>query len=194
MSRLDYVTIAIVAVCVAALIYLVYMTTNLLGGTPRDEAVANPSALEQEDSYTGTEEYYPEDTTAAFEDSYPDQGEPASDEGYDSGKAPAYEDATNEAQSSGGEAKAAAEDPKADYASVATGQYMVLAGTFKYKGNAENMVRQLRSMGYSGASVELFDRGAFAVALVDRFDGLKDAQALKAELTSKGIEAYVKQK
>ena len=27
----DYVTIAIVAVCVAALVYLIYMTTNLMG-------------------------------------------------------------------------------------------------------------------------------------------------------------------
>ena len=49
-------------------------------------------------------------------------------------------------------------------------------------------------MGYANASVELFDRGAFAVALVDRYDGLSEAKSLEAELADKGVEAYVKQK
>ena len=199
MSRLDYVTIAIVAVCVAALVYLIYMTTNLLGSGPED-ATADPLPAEQSDTYP-EDEYYPEDTSATFDDGYYDDGVPASDgapgypdEGYDPESEPSYEGATDELESSSNGAGATAGKTEADYASVDRGQYMVLAGTFKYRSNAEDMVKELRNMGYSNASVELFDRGAFAVALVDRFDGLGDAKALKSELSGKGVESYVKQK
>lgn len=201
MSRLDYVTIAIVAVCVAALIYLIYMTTNLLGGGPEGATTADSSPVEQDGNYGEEEDYYPEDTTATFDDGYYDEGEPASDgasaspgKGSESDKALTYEENTDEVRSSSRGPQTTAGKAETDYASVASGQYMVLAGTFKYRSNAEDMVSKLRGMGYSSASVELFDRGAFAVALVDRFDDLGEAKSLKSELSGKGISSYVKQK
>lgn len=203
MSRLDYVTIAIVAVCVAALVYLIYMTTNLLGSGPEDPVTADQMVTEPEDEYP-EEEYYPEDTTATFDDGYYDEGGAASDNvdsdtdeggqaGYEEAE-PAYEDADSDLQSSSRGPGSTSGKAASDYASVASGQYMVLAGTFKYRNNAEEMVSKLRGMGYTNAAVELFDRGRYAVALVDRFDGLSDAKSLKSELSGKGVEAYVKQK
>lgn len=203
MSRLDYVTIAIVAVCVAALVYLIYMTTNLLGSSPEDPVTADQTVTEPEDKYA-EEEYYPEDTTATFDDGYYDEGGAASDnadgntgEGGQSGyedAEPTYEDAGSDLQSSSRDAGSTSGKAESDYASVASGQYMVLAGTFKYRSNAEDMVSQLKDMGYVNASVELFDRGSYAVALVDRFDSLGDAKALQSKLSGKGVDAYVKQK
>ena len=194
MSRLDYVTIAIVAVCVAALVYLIYMTTNLLGSGSEDNLSANEAPVEQESTYD-EEEYYPEDTVATLDDGYYNDTE-ANDEEEDQPEydAPSYEDATEDLTASSETTPERTTSSKTDYASVASGQYMVLAGTFKYTRNAQEMVTKLKGMGYNNASVELFDRGAFAVALVDRFDDLEKAQGLKTTLSGKGIEAYVKQK
>jgi hypothetical protein len=199
MSRLDYVTIAIVAVCVAALVYLIYMTTNLLGSSPEAPATADQMVSDPEDEYA-EEEYYPEDTTATFDDGYYGEGGAAvdntgeGDQAITEGDEPAYEDADSDLQTSSSRGPAKDGRIKPDFSSVASGQYMVLAGTFKYRNNAEEMVSKLKGMGYANASVELFDRGRYAVALVDRFDGLASAQALKSELFGKGVEAYVKQK
>ncbi|WP_282774358.1 SPOR domain-containing protein [Phaeodactylibacter xiamenensis] len=199
MSRLDYVTIAIVAVCVAALVYLIYMTTNLLGSSPEAPATADQMVSDPEDEYA-EEEYYPEDTTATFDDGYYDEGGAAvdntgeGDQAIAEEDAPNYEDADSDLQTSSSRGPAKDGRIKPDFSSVASGQYMVLAGTFKYRNNAEEMVSKLKGMGYANASVELFDRGRYAVALVDRFDGLASAQALKSELSGKGVEAYVKQK
>ena len=53
----------------------------------------------------------------------------------------------------------------------------------------------MKNLGYSNASVELFNRGAYAVALVDRYDTMAEAEALKDELSSKhSIEAKVLKK
>lgn len=202
MSRLDYVTIAIVAVCVAALVYLIYMTTSLLGNNDTaenpDEVVAEEQPVYEdtypEDSLTYDDGYYGDADSLGEETSgYPGETYTDPEDDYDDGVD--YEDATDDTDTgyypSGGSTAGKAEE---DYASVSQGQYMVLAGTFKYRSNAEQRVRKLREMGYANASVELFDRGAFAVALVDRYDGLSEAKSLEAELADKGVEAYVKQK
>ncbi|HKK79646.1 MAG TPA: SPOR domain-containing protein, partial [Phaeodactylibacter sp.] len=60
--------------------------------------------------------------------------------------------------------------------------------------NAENMVRKLRNMGYDDARTELFDRGAYAVALVDHYPDYTEAQRIASELKEKGVSAYVKKK
>jgi len=207
MSRLDYVTIAIVAVCVAALVYLIYMTTNLLGGDNNELEPAAATAPYEEDGYEDDQtatfngdsaaladengyngaSYDEEDTyqddydTGDSDDTYRDKG------GYDDSSADEPEDTYEDTRTS---ASSASED----YASVGVGDYMVLAGTFKYKSNAENMVRKLRNMGYDDARTELFDRGAYAVALVDHYPDYTEAQRIASELKEKGVSAYVKKK
>lgn len=191
MSRLDYVTIAIVAVCVAALIYLIYMTTGLLGGggdTPPAEAPAEEAPY--------YDDYYPDEDSLAYEDDYGADSLSAGGDAYtqdrigEDGQSGRYEDAQEDTYAPAAERPAATED----YPSVRSGEYMLLAGTFKYKANAEAMVQQLKKMGYSNASVELFNRGAYAVALVDRYSSLSEARTARGELSGKGVEAFVKQK
>ena len=209
MSKLDYVTIAIVAVCVAALVYLIYMTTNLLGGENAEPAAAatddyedslqddrtatfegDSAALADEDGYGGAaydDESYQDDYNS--EDgagTYRDKGG-YEDSRYDGSSAGEPEDTYEDARTP---ASSASED----YASVSSGDYMVLAGTFQYKSNAENMVRKLRNMGYDDARTELFDRGAYAVALVDHYPDYAEAKRIASELKSNGVSAYVKKK
>jgi len=221
MSRLDYVTIAIVAVCVAALVYLIYMTTNLLGG---EETAEQPEMEAPAEDPSYQEERYQDDSAAAFdadtsgtyeesgayyEEDYYAEGDPSAqgeyeddgyqDEGYQDGgyQDGGYqdEDVYRDKGSYAEESEAVpASRPAEDYPSVNAGDYMVLAGTFKIKSNAENRVRQLRDMGYTDASVEIFDRGAYAVALVDHFSELNEAKQVANKLESEGVPTYVKRK
>ncbi len=214
MSRLDYVTIAIVAVCVAALVYLIYMTTNLLGGPEAEEPPAVEAPAQEEEGF-GTSDY--EDDESAFYDEDSAAIANAREEGYVTDAGPAKEDDAygedwdgedsyrdkgssesgrdyGNSQNDYGEERVTASPPREDYASVSTGDYMVLAGTFRIRSNAETMVRRLKRMGYDDASVELFDRGAFAVALVDHFPTYEEAREVSQKLKREGVEAYVERK
>ena len=68
---------------------------------------------------------------------------------------------------------------------------MVIAGSYRQRTNADNQVAKLRKMGYDQARVELFDRGSYAVVLVNRFNAYGDAKRLVSELSGKGIDAMV---
>jgi len=71
---------------------------------------------------------------------------------------------------------------------------MVIAGSYRQKSNAENQVSKLRKLGYSDSSVENFNRGSYAVVLVDRFSSYSDAKALVRKLAGDGVEAMIKEK
>ncbi|NJL74714.1 MAG: SPOR domain-containing protein [Saprospiraceae bacterium] len=75
------------------------------------------------------------------------------------------------------------------------GDYMVLAGSFSIRENADNHVKNLKKLGYANARVEVFDRGSYAVVLVDRFETESAARKLISELKSKhNIESFLKVK
>lgn len=191
MSRLDYVTIAIVAVCVAALVYLIYMTTNLLGGNAEEAPTTTEEPASQPEDTEDDTYYFDEEGSATGEDSTltADAGDYnddyTSDENLDKGRT-SYDDTdyTDDSYS---------DDPGSE-STASYGEYMVLAGTFKVKSNAESMVSKLRSKGYNEATVEMFDRGAYAVALVGQFAEYSDAKDLKDRLSNDGIEALVQRK
>jgi len=195
MSRLDYVTIAIVAVCVAALVYLIYMTTNLLGGgqeeaqTTTEQPATQPEDAEDDAYYFDEEGTAAEDTAlTADEGNYNDDY--TSDENLDKGRT-SYDDANTSDDSYRDSQES---ESASTYAPSSYGEYMVIAGTFKVKSNAENMVSKLRSKGYNDATVEIFDRGAYAVALVGQFAEYGDAKDLKSRLSNDGFEALVQKK
>lgn len=78
---------------------------------------------------------------------------------------------------------------------VKTGDFMVLAGSFSKRENADKHVSDLKKKGYNNSRVEIFDKGAFAVVLVDRFTNEADARNLVKELKDKHkVESYVKRK
>ena len=217
MSRLDYVTIAIVAVCVAALVYLIYMTTNLLGdsGDSGTTAQATAPATSGEDA---GEDTYTFNDGSRTEDS--DEAGSQADAGYDNTSGYDYQNGENldkgQAPAGGStttaspgemdtESSRVAEDEYTSRGGATTssgssssaassGQFMVMAGTFTVKAYAQDMEKKLRGLGYNNVVLEPFDRGKFTVVMVDRFNSISEAQSLVRELKGKGVDSYVKRK
>jgi cell division septation protein DedD len=193
MSRLDYVTIGIVVVCIAALGFLLYRTTNLFGGD-------NAETTETETLLT--------DTTAIDPYAYDDYTDttsilPNTDEDADDNQVAPYEEeavttppanTTRPNNTPSRTTPPVADEPRPVAASEQSGNYLVLAGSYKIRENAETEVRRLQKLGYENAEVSPFNRGAFAVVLVNRFDNVADARALVQELKGKGVDSYVQEK
>lgn len=194
MSRLDYVTIGIVVVCIAALAFLLYRTTNLFGGN-------DPEVTESDNIYA--------DTTAIDPYAYDDYSDttailPSTDEDSDDNEINDYEaEPVNPAPSTTRPTRtqpAPTTTTEPDVAEETTGasgragDYLVLAGSYSVRENATRESQRLRKLGYENAEVSPFNRGAYAVVLVDRFENVADARSLVAELKGKGVEAYVKEK
>lgn len=182
MSRLDYVTIGIVVICIAALGFLLYKTTNLFGdseASPLPEAsVTDTTAI---DPYT----YDSYDTTSIL---------PGADEDLDDNEVVPYDEEKEESQSRTSTTTTREETPRPVTASERAGDYLVLAGSYSVRENADSEVSRLRGMGYTNAEVSPFNRGKFAVVLVDRFTNLSDAKAMVSELKGKGVDSYVQEK
>lgn len=202
MSRLDYITILIVVVGIAALSYLIYkiyqnnsqqqsrvnqVETPYNPDQSTDEETAELPSEDYNNSITPQDDYYDEDG-AGYEESTTDKQD-------DQSATAAQED--DEFTTKGTEEQETAPADDFDNTSPASsyGDYMVIAGTFSIKGNAENHAKRLRQKGYSNASTHIFDRGAYAVVVVDRFDNYSAANRLKNELVNThSIEAIVQKK
>lgn len=190
MSRTDYLTFGIVAVCVAALAFLIYkMATSSSSDAPVEdytEQVA-PNTFQEDETDT------PADTPGGtFGDEQPAQDYTTTTNEMDDKSVTAVDEFPAATQTAPATRTAPAETPRS-YAS-SDGDYMVLAGSFREAANADAMAEKIRKLGYANASVEKFDRGAFAVVLVDRFDTYSQANALVKELGGKGVEATVHRK
>jgi len=172
MSRLDFITIIIVVICLAAIIFLVYKMTDLFGGKDK-----KPDTIEN-----------PIDSTSRAEDAmYP----------YDLDSTEATNSGFSDNQKEGSEGDNSFTDASEDnsptsYEGDSSGKYLVIAGSFEYQHNADNFAKKLRKMGYEKATSKIFDRGKYAVVLADRFDDLKSAKQLAAKLNEElDIEAFV---
>lgn len=207
MSKLDYVTIAIVAVCIAAIIFLVYKTNKLMNS---DEPGMERSSVEEtlrDQQENGTAE----DMTAyqapgAADDDRPPAGPAGPEQDSDDAAVVPFQPSGQESRSDEAEsqpAPAPREQPRAYQppaparqprtTAPGAGRYMVLAGSFRYKANAETMVRKLKNLGFNEAEIGYTNNGAYAVALVNRFDDLQRARALVATLKEQHqIDAIVK--
>ncbi len=186
MSRLDYITIAIVAACILAIIFLVYKMTDLFG----DEPVVDPIE-------TTTTPVEVEDSTYQYN---------IDDAGTDTGEADTDADpSTAAADPSDAEDGFSSDDSQEDEeastpttaqrpTSYSSGKFLVIAGTFSKSALAKNHAAKLRGMGFSNARVEPFDRGKYDVVLVDRFDNMASAERLVKDLKAKGVASYVKAK
>ncbi len=203
MSRTDYLTLGIVAVCILALAFLIYRMATIDSGPAASDATEQvmdeptPDPTMPEGNTAGTE--YGDETPAPDYSRDTDEMDDEKVEAVDEMPAPKKEPAaTKPAEKPAARAEPAppAEEPAPAPAPAysASGSSMVLAGSFREMANAEAMVSKVKKLGYESASVEKFDRGAFAVALVDRFDSYAEANALVKELAKKGVEATVYKK
>lgn len=189
MSKLDYVTVAIVAICILAIVFFVSKMTDLFGDKPATDQIetVNTPVETEDDIYDGSTETEEIDDAENDGDAETDQADaPSSSEDLEEGKE------FDAGSSSAEDDIEKVETPSASYGS--TGRYMVLAGNFKVKANAKKYAAELRSMGYEHAKVELFDRGKYAVVLVDRFGSMSSAERLVNSLKKDGVSSYVKTK
>ncbi len=191
MSRLDYITIAIVAACILAIIFLVYKMTDLFNEQPVvDPIESEVDKVEQEDS---TYNYN-------IDEDSPEEGEASTDtEPTSSADENADSDSNNSSTTSDYDEEDKTPPPTNTISSSQTprpssGRYMVIAGTFAQKASAKKQLQKLKKMGYSDATIEPFDRGKFDVVLAGRFDNMADAERLVKDLTAEDIKSYVKMK
>lgn len=206
MSKLDYVTIAIVVICIGAIIFFVVKTTNLMN---RDEQGPEPNRVEEAlDNRSSTDIYdtLGQDTGVRAQDRLGYDTDDLEDDQVDAydptGESPSAAAAQRSEAGAGATSATKEPAPRGETAPAATtpaatsarsGDYLVLAGSFRYKANAEEMVKKLKRLGYPNAEVGLFNRGAYAVAMVDRFSDAGSARDLVDELKRKhNIDARVK--
>lgn len=188
MSRLDYLTIGIVALCIAALIYLVYRYVNL----PHSDA--NTTTVVETDS----NQFQKEDTTGfpvedISENAKPGPGavvEPEPEVAPEE-KTPVQTKIEKPVAPEPKPITPAVENNSSETAGLSAGRYMVIGGTFEQVSHAQKQLRKIQNAGYPNARVEKFNRGAYASILVERFEQASDANALVKTLKSKGFDAMV---
>ncbi len=74
------------------------------------------------------------------------------------------------------------------------GQYMIIAGNYLIRSNAEIMVDKLQSMGYTSASIVVFERSQYHTVLASRLNDYEEALDISNALRRQGIETYVKRR
>ena len=182
MSRLDYLTIGIIAVIVLAVLYLVYKMTDLF----QSNALETPAPVEQpvsEPEY----DYYDEPYDSLAQDTFP------ADDEIDYG---AYDEPADDepATTADDTPEYTYEDESTASAADTEGDFFVLAGTFSIRENADRMVDRLRKLGYDHARVGTFNRGRFAGAIICCYPTPEAAREDAAALNAQGIEAVVYRK
>jgi cell division protein FtsN len=204
MSRLDYFTIAIIAICILAIAFLLYKTrsSDLFGGK-KDSQTELQKTLKEMGIDTDAEDTttFEADTTVEAVTDHATKPTESSDLPKATIAKPQTPSTSTTPATSPGKSSALTSKPSTPAPSTASstkptpapssgGEYLVVAGSFKLKHNAENEARRLQKLGYANASVEIFNKGTFATLVVDRFDTAKAADDLVAELKRKGVPAY----
>ncbi len=194
MSRLDYITIAIVIACILAIIFLVYKMTDLF----TDKPAVNPveiegGTVEQEDSTTYN--YNIDEETGTNGEAATDS-KAATSAGQD--KNPGTTTTTTTPAADEEEERTPVANPEKTTPpkrpSSSSGKFMVIAGTFSQSVHAKAQLQHLKKLGFTNATIENFDRGKYDVILVDRFDNMAAAERLVKDLKAEGVSSYVKAK
>ena len=202
MSRLDWFTIAVVTICIAAILFLLAKTSSLLNN--EDNILTDPTTIvdDVDDSDLDDSDIYTDDTMEPEDDG--DDSDPSvSDAEADAAGEDDIDDSSDDDDSGDDDGYttgkntddgASDDEPKVNTSPSGGdvgGDYLVVAGSFQQMINAENFVKKLQGMGYSDATIGKFNAGKYATALAGRYDSRADAQALVDELKGKGIEAYL---
>lgn len=204
MSKLDTFTVIIVGLCLAALGYLVYKTIKLRelkNSSPTSSiTIEEPSQTTPSDTLSFDDEGRIVDPTTAEEGDLDDEqlsvnnGTLVEEEEGDATEEESTPTETPQLAESDPSTKTEEVPTSFDNDASAEGNFLVLAGSFKQKANAEAQVRRLKRMGFDQARVANFNGGALAVALVGRYDDYDEATKLANQVEAKGIDAFVKRK
>ena len=68
---------------------------------------------------------------------------------------------------------------------------MVVAGNFLVKENADQMVTNLKRMGYENAEWSVFDYSQYYTVIAFRTNNFSEAQSTSTALKERGIDNYV---
>ena len=208
MSRLDYVTISIVVICLIALGFLVFKTIGLMTADPAKKKQQTTQLADDSDvadtyediDSLSTEDLDDDEVTGVLDDpesdiSEDDLAEDAAD--LNAGGTTSDEDYSDDKEE---ETRTYDDDDKdeeavapARPASYNSGKYLVIAGSFSKKIGAERRVKELKSEGFNNARVGKLN-AAYAIALVDQFDSKSKAQELMQEVKNKGFEVRLHEK
>jgi len=71
------------------------------------------------------------------------------------------------------------------------GRYLVIAGSFRQRANAQQRVNTLRKAGFKDTRLEKFNRGTYAVALAGQSNRYYEAERMASRLIAAGYEAKV---
>lgn len=194
MSKLDYLTIAVVVVGIIALSvlgYKIYQNNTAANdeyvsiSTPTDEGNSESDYTYEDDEYT------PESTTE--NDGYYIGEDEKSEESFPQEGESTYTPTTEENKFNNENSF----NNDSGYTSDTEGPYMVIAGSFSLRHNAENHAKKIRNLGYSNTKIENFwgNNGMQAAVMVDRFSNLQDAKNLRDELQNQHqLDSFVKKK
>lgn len=75
--------------------------------------------------------------------------------------------------------------------SSSSSPYVVVAGNYLLESNADQMVKNLKSSGYSGAEKVVFDLSQYYTVVAGRYSERSVANSVSSELKGKGIDNYV---
>ena len=71
------------------------------------------------------------------------------------------------------------------------GKYVVIAGNYINRPNAEAMVARLKKMGYSNADYFVFDGSKYFTVSADKLGSMPEAKNVSGDLKQRGIDSYV---
>ncbi len=208
MSRLDFFTIFIIFICVFAIGLLFYYATDIFKKkqeVPVEAVATDTSTLDYPRTQEDTMDFADGDTTDYWGDS--DKMDESYNDGQEGGAfsesksnwnvSDEGEKGTSETSTSE-KSEAFMDDGGQEYPDgdgiASSGDYLVLGGTFVKMHYAKQRLKALQKEGYAQAQIVLFDRGKYAVVLVDRFDDIDLARDLVEEMKAKGLEAALYKK
>jgi len=189
MSKLNLLTIGVVILAILAIIFLIFQTKSMLSN---EQGKVDEVEESMKDRYSDDEEYNPEDDTENLET---DDTEETNNETTEDTTVPTGKKVNNPATTVEDEQDDTNTEPETYIDDEDEGDFLVIGGSFKLKQNAENMVKMLLKKGYSDSRVAIFNKGAYASVIVDRFKDEATAKKLAKELyDNHRIEAYVHKK
>ena len=156
-----------------------------------DEAVNGDEVNLEEDIFGEEESKYDTNSTKAKDDASKTVDEENVDDYVDySGEVKETKKTTKETTNTSKPTKAHIKRHKA---SSGGGSYLVVAGSYLVKGNANKMKKKLYNLGYNSEIVN-FDLSQYYSVLAGRFSSRKDANDAVTILKRSGIDCYVHRK
>lgn len=192
MSKIDYITIAVVVVCISLLGLVFWKVADLNWTEENNLKTEDPILVNEEEEEAAPfldENYNVTDFTE--EDSMPLKNEetPILTKEPEKGMEKSIVKETV--------APVKAEPKVENTTPVLTikEEYLVWGGSFSTRAGAEEEQAKFKKLGYTQAEVSLFDKGKYAVVIVGRYPTQTQAQALVNELKTKhNISAIAKKK